>query len=220
MADPATIPLVVDVVSDVVCPWCFVGKRRLEQAVAMRPGRPVAVRWHPFQLDPTIPPGGIDRKIYMERKFGTGGRIEEIHRRLAAVGAEAGIAFDFAAIRRSPNTRDAHRLIRLAAGEGIQGRVAEALFTAYFEHGLDIGDHGVLADAGEAAGLPRAAVEAMLAGDAEGAEVDREIAAAQEMGVQGVPFFIIAGRYAVSGAEAPENLAAAMDQAAQDIAAA
>ncbi len=219
MADPAAVPLVIDVVSDVVCPWCYLGKRRLEQAIALRQ-RPVAVRWHPFQLDPTIPPGGIDRKLYMERKFGAGGRLVEIHQRLSALGAEAGIAFDFEAIRLSPNTRNAHRLLRFAAADGLQGRVVEELFAAFFERGQDIGDDAVLADAGARAGLDRTAVEAMLQGDAEGAEVDQEIAMAQEMGIQGVPFFIIAGRYAVSGAETAENLAAAMDQAAADIASA
>lgn len=220
MADPATTPLVIDVISDVVCPWCFVGKRRLEQAIAMRPDRPVAVRWHPFQLDPTIPPGGMDRKAYMERKFGAGGRLAEIHARLAAIGADVGIGFDFEAIRRSPNTRDAHRLIRLAALEGLQGPVSEALFAAYFEEGLDIGDRAVLADIAERSGLERTRVESMLAGEDLVAEVEGEIRSAQDMGVQGVPFFIIAGRYAVSGAEAAETLAGAMDKAAEEIAAA
>ncbi len=218
MADPATTPLVIDVISDVVCPWCFVGKRRLEQAIALRPGRPVAVRWHPFQLDPTIAPEGMDRKAYMERKFGAGGRLAEIHARLSGIGAEVGIDFAFEAIHRSPNTRDAHRLIRLAAVDGLQGPVAEALFAAYFEQGRDIGDHAVLADVAEQSGLDRAGVEAMLAGDDLVADVETEIRSAQEIGVQGVPFFIIAGRYAVSGAEAAETLAGAMDKAAEDIA--
>lgn len=220
MADPATTPLVIDVVSDVVCPWCFVGKRRLEQAIAMRPERPVAVRWHPYQLDPTIPAGGVDRKLYMERKFGAGGRLAEIHQRLSSLGQEVGIAFDFGAIQVSPNTRDAHRLLRFAAAEGVQGRVAEGLFSAYFEQGRDVGDLDVLADIAATAGLDRAAVSTMLAGDVFAAEVEAEIGAAREMGIQGVPFFIVAGRYAISGAEAPETLAGAMDKAAAEIAAA
>lgn len=219
MADPATTPLVIDVVSDVVCPWCYLGKRRLEQAIAMRPGRPVAVRWHPFQLDPTIPAGGMDRKAYMERKFGTDGRLAEIHQRLTALGHEAGIRFDFDAIRISPNTRDAHRLLRLAAAEGVQGRVAEGLFAAFFVDGRDVGDPGVLAEVAAAAGLDREAVAALLAGDGLVADVESEMAAAREMGIQGVPFFIVAGRYAISGAEAAETLAGAMDKAAQEIAA-
>lgn len=217
MADAATIPLVIDVVSDVVCPWCYLGKRRLEQAIRLRPDRPVAVRWHPFQLDATIPPEGIDRKLYMERKFGTGGRLAEIHQRLTALGAEAGIRFDFEAIRRSPNTRDAHRLLRLAATEGVQGSVAEALFAAFFERGLDIGDRSVLVDIAGICGLDARVVGEMLSGDDLVSDVEAEIRMAQEMGVQGVPFFIIAGRYAISGAEAAETLASAMDQAAADI---
>lgn len=217
MADAATIPLVIDVVSDVVCPWCYLGKRRLEQAIRLRPDRPVAVRWHPFQLDATIPPEGIDRKLYMERKFGTGGRLAEIHQRLTALGAEAGIRFDFEAIRRSPNTRDAHRLLRLAATEGVQGSVAEALFAAFFERGLDIGDRSVLVDIAGICGLDARVVQEMLSGDDLVSDVEAEIRMAQEMGVQGVPFFIIAGRYAISGAEAAETLASAMDQAAADI---
>ncbi len=217
MADAATIPLVIDVVSDVVCPWCYLGKRRLEQAIRLRPDRPVAVRWHPFQLDATIPPEGIDRKLYMERKFGTGGRLAEIHQRLTALGAEAGIRFDFEAIRRSPNTRDAHRLLRLAATEGVQGSVAEALFAAFFERGLDIGDRSVLVDIAGICGLDARVVQEMLSGDDLVSDVEAEMRMAQEMGVQGVPFFIIAGRYAISGAEAAETLASAMDQAAADI---
>lgn len=214
MTDPATIPLVVDVVSDVVCPWCFVGKRRLEQAIASRPGRPVAVRWHPFQLDPTIPPGGMDRREYMERKFGTGGRLAEIHQRLEAIGSDVGIDFAFGAISRSPNTRDAHRLMRWGAIEGVQNALAEGLFRAYFEQGRDIGDKAVLADCAADAGLDRDTAMALLDGDDLSQDIDVELAAVQRAGIQGVPFFIIAGRYAVSGAEAPEVLANIMDKAA------
>jgi predicted DsbA family dithiol-disulfide isomerase len=205
--------LAIDVVSDVVCPWCFVGKRRLARALASRPDLATEVRWRPFQLDPTIPAGGLDRKAYLEGKFGTDGRIEQIHQRLEEIGAAEGIAFDFGAIARSPNTLDAHRLIRWAGMAGRQDAVVEALFRAYFEEGRDIGDREVLTDIGTTAGLPRDALVEALAADEDRDAVEQEIRMAGELGVRGVPFFIMGGRYAVSGAEAPENLAAAMDAA-------
>ena len=207
--------LVIDVVSDVVCPWCYVGKRRLESALALREGPPVVIHWRPFQLDGTIPAEGLDRVAYMTRKFGSLDKIAGIHQRLTAIGAQEGIAFDFAAIRRSPNTLDAHRLIRWAGGVGRQGDIVEALFKAYFVEGRNIGDRTVLADIAAEQGLDRAAVVAMLASGTDGELVAREIEMAHQIGVQGVPFFIFAGKLAVSGAEAAEVLAGAMAQALQ-----
>ena len=202
-------PLVIDVVSDVVCPWCFLGKRRLDAALAQAPE--AQVRWRPFQLDSSIPAEGLDRKAYMRAKFGDGPRLGEAHRRLEALGKEAGIAFDFEAIRRAPNTLDAHRLIRFAAEQGRAEAVVEALFSAYFEQGRDIGDRAVLAEIGRDAGLGDMA--ARLATDEGAEEVRDEIEQAQRGGVQGVPFFIFANRYAVSGAQTAEVLAQAMQQA-------
>jgi predicted DsbA family dithiol-disulfide isomerase len=202
-------PLVIDVVSDVVCPWCYLGKKRLEAALAE--GGPAQVRWRPYQLDPTIPPEGLDRKTYMSAKFRDEARLAEAHARLTALGAEVGVAFDFAAIRRSPNTLDAHRLIRFATEAGKGDEVVEALFRAYFVEARDIGDRGVLAEIGRAAGL--ADVEARLSGGDGEAEVRTEIAQAQRMGVEGVPFFIFASKYAVSGAQTPEVLREAMAEA-------
>jgi predicted DsbA family dithiol-disulfide isomerase len=203
----------VDVVSDVVCPWCFIGKRRLGRALGLRPGTPVAVRWRPFQLDPTIPAGGVDRTAYLTGKFGSAERIGEMHQRIAELGRAEGIAFDFGAIRMSPNTLDAHRLIRWAAQAGQQDAVVEALFRAYFEEGRNIGDADVLADIAAAVGLPRQEIAKRLAGDEDKAAVQQEIAMAGELGIRGVPFFIFDSRYAVSGAEAPETLAAALESA-------
>jgi predicted DsbA family dithiol-disulfide isomerase len=203
----------VDVVSDVVCPWCFIGKRRLGRALGLRPGLPVEVRWRPFQLDPSIPAGGVDRMAYLTGKFGSAERIGEMHQRIEALGRAEGIAFDFNAIRVSPNTLDAHRLIRWAALAGQQGAVVEALFKAYFEQGRNIGDADVLAGIAAAEGLPREEIAERLAGDTDKATVEQEIATAGELGIRGVPFFIFDGRYAVSGAEAPETLAAALDSA-------
>jgi predicted DsbA family dithiol-disulfide isomerase len=216
--DPTALPVSIDIVSDVVCPWCFLGKRRLDRAIAAS-DVPVAVKWRPYQLDPTIPPEGKDRRRYLEDKFGKDGRIEAAHERLNELGRAAGIAFDFNAIKLSPNTLDAHRLIRWAAsksvGEGAQDVLAEKLFSLYFEQGANIGDHAVLTDAAEASGMDRAIVAGLLASDVDRAAVEEEIHAAQRMGVTGVPCFIIEGRYAIMGAQEPETLADALRQVAQ-----
>lgn len=202
-------PVVIDVVSDVVCPWCFLGKRRLDAALAQTGA--AEVRWRPFQLDPTIPADGLDRKAYMRAKFGDGPRLGEVHQRLAALGREVGVAFDFEAIRRAPNTLDAHRLIRFASEAGRADAVVEGLFSAYFEQGRDIGDRAVLAEIAAQAGLGD--VEARLASDEGAEEVRQDIEEAQRGGVQGVPFFIFASKYAVSGAQPAEVLAQAIGQA-------
>ena len=203
----------IDVVSDVVCPWCFVGKRRLEAALAQTAEPAVEVRWRPFQLDPTIPSQGLDRRAYMRAKFRDDARLAEVHARLRALGAEVGIAFDFEAISRSPNTLDAHRLIRWAAASGVQDEVVERLFSAYFEHGRDIGDRSVLAEIAGACGLDAEAVGRRFAEDDDVEAVQAEIAEAQSLGVTGVPFFIFASRFAVSGAQSAEVLARAMKSA-------
>jgi predicted DsbA family dithiol-disulfide isomerase len=200
-------PLAIDVVSDVVCPWCFLGKRRLDAAIAQAGA--AQVRWRPYQLDPTIPPGGLDRKAYMSAKFRDEARLAEVHSRLKALGLQAGIAFDFEAIRLAPNTLDAHRLIRFAAQAGRADEVVERLFCAYFERGQDIGDRAVLTEIG--AGLDD--IEARLASEEGVAEVQAEIAFAQRGGVEGVPFFIFAQKYAVSGAQSVEALAQAISEA-------
>ena len=199
-------PLAIDVVSDVVCPWCYLGKRRLDAALARESG--VEVRWRPFQLDPTIPSEGLDRQSYMRAKFRDEARLADIHARLTALGAEVGVAFDFAAIRRSPNTLDAHRLIRFASEAGLADAVVERLFADYFERGRDIGDRAVLVQASRDCGLGE--VGERLAGDEGAAEVRAEIDTAQRLGVDGVPFFIFAQKYAVAGAQSEEVLAEAL----------
>ena len=137
----------IDVISDTVCPWCFIGKRRLARAMAMRPAITFDVKWRPYRLDPTVPRGGMDRKAYMRAKFGEDPmKIVEMHKLIAAEGAKDGIEFDFAAIERRPDTLDSHRLIRWAEATGVQDEVVERLFIAYFENGEDIGDVRVLAD--------------------------------------------------------------------------
>jgi predicted DsbA family dithiol-disulfide isomerase len=206
--------MTIDVVSDVVCPWCYLGEKRLEAALAEAP-QEVALRWRPYQLDPTIPDGGLDRAEYMEKKFGKSGRLQSVHDDLTRLGADVGIRFAFDKIKRAPNTLDAHRLIRWANSAGVQGKVVDRLFRAYFVEGRDIGDRAVLIDIGRECGLDAALVERLLA---EGADVDlvrEEIAQAQAIGVSGVPFFIFAGRLGVPGAQDPSVLLRAMSQARQ-----
>ena len=203
----------IDFISDTVCPWCFIGKRRLARAMAQRPNVIFDVRFRPFRLDPTVPRGGLDREAYLAAKFGRDGGIEDAQRIIAAEGAKEGIEFDFAAIRRTPNTLDSHRLIRWAALTGVQDDVVERLFAAYFENGEDIGDVRILADIADVCGMDGSQVADMLEGDEDIALVEREDQLAHEMGVTGVPAMIFANKVAVSGAREPEVLAMVIDKA-------
>jgi predicted DsbA family dithiol-disulfide isomerase len=205
----------VDVVSDVVCPWCFVGKRNLASALAQWDGGDVEVRWRPYQLDPTIPPGGMDRAEYMARKFGPD-RAKNAHERLTQIGQAAGLDFAFDAIKRSPNTLDAHRLIRWAAETDKQAALVERLFNLYFVEGQDIGDRDVLAKAASELGLDAQEIRARLETDADVKTVQDEIASAARMGVSGVPFFIIDGKYGLSGAQPPEAILSALRKVAEE----
>ncbi len=208
--------ILIDVVSDVVCPWCYIGQKRLDEAIAAVPGIDVRIQWRPFQLDSTIPPEGVDRKAYMIGKFGGEERVREIHARIEPVGEAAGIEFDFEAIKVAPNTIDAHRVIRWAATNGaqVQHRLVKALFSAYFEKGGNIGDHAVLVAAAEDAGMDGAVVAAMLPTTADRPEVEAEVATASKMGITGVPCFLLEGRYAVMGAQEADALADAIRQVA------
>jgi predicted DsbA family dithiol-disulfide isomerase len=208
------IPL--DVVSDVMCPWCYIGKRRLERAVAAMATTAVEVRWRPFQLDPSIPRGGIAREEYLTRKFGSAEKIREIQGPVIAAGALEGIEFRFDLIRRSPNTLDAHRLLRWAHAEGLQGMVAERLFQLYFLEGADVGDKEVLLSAARDCGMKANVVGPLLVSDAERDQVEEEIAQASRMGVTGVPTFVIGGRYAVVGAQDPRYIAGAIARVRAD----
>lgn len=203
----------IDVISDTVCPWCFIGKRRLARAMAMRPTITFDVKWRPYRLDPTIPKGGTDRKAYMRAKFGADPmKIVEMHKLIAAEGAKDGIEFDFGAIERRPDTLDSHRLIRWAEATGVQDEVVERLFIAYFENGDDIGDIRVLADIADISGMDGVEVAQMLEGDEDRALVEREDQIAHEMGVTGVPAMIFGNRLAVSGAREPELLVSVIDR--------
>ncbi len=196
----------IDIVSDVVCPWCFVGKRRLERALAAEAPGEIIVGWRPYQLNPDLPPEGMDRREYMRAKFGEE-RIAEIHKRLTAIGLEEGIPFDFDAIKRSPNTLKAHRLIKHAEAKGLQDQLVEALFTGYFMRGQDVGDTATLAAIAGALGMDPAGTAAYLDGTEDEAETLEAIDFARQIGVQGVPCFIVERKYAVSGAQPPEAFA-------------
>ena len=203
----------IDFISDTVCPWCFIGKRRLARAIAMRPAISFDVRYRPYRLDPSLPKGGMERAAYMAAKFGKNGGVEEAQKVIAAEGAKEGIEFDFAAILRAPNTLDSHRLIRWAALTGAQDEVVERLFAAYFENGEDIGDIRVLADIADVCGMDGAQVADMLESDQDLALVEREDQLAREMGVTGVPAMIFANKVAVSGAREPQVLTMVIDKA-------
>jgi predicted DsbA family dithiol-disulfide isomerase len=205
----------IDVISDTVCPWCFIGKRRLMRAMALRPEIAFDVKWRPYRLDPTVPRGGMDRQAYMRAKFGDDPmKIVEMHKLIAAEGAKDGIEFDFAAIQRRPDTLDSHRLIRWAEANGVQDEVVERLFIAYFENGEDIGDIRVLSDIADLCGMDGVEVAEMLESDTDRALVEREDEIAREMGVTGVPAMIFGGKLAVSGAREPEMLALVIDRVA------
>ncbi len=207
----------VDVVSDVVCPWCYIGQKRLDKAVASLPDVQVNVHWRPYQLDPTIPPEGKDRKAYMLAKFGSEQKLREIHQRIEPLGKAEGIDFAFDDIKIAANTLEAHRVIRWAAsaGDGVQSRVVKALFAANFENGEYIGDKAELARIAGANGMDETVVAGLLASDADKDAVQAEIENAQRMGVTGVPFFILEGKYAISGAQDAAVLADAIKQVAQ-----
>ena len=207
----------IEVFSDVVCPWCFIGKRRLEEALrrlaAAAPSSvPPRVDWRAFQLNPWLPAQGMERSEYIGRKFGS--QAGGIYARVAAVGQQVGIAFAFDRIARQPNTVDAHRLIRLAGAQSRQDAMVEALFQAYFLEGADLTSTAVLLDLAQRAGLQRAQAQAYLADDSTRAAVEDEDRQARELGVEGVPFFVLNRRLAVSGAQEPEVLVSAIERAA------
>lgn len=210
------MPLTIDVVSDVVCPWCFIGKRKLERALELyRDKHPEAeapvVSWHPFQLNPDMPAEGMPRQEYIARKFGPrGGNTYE---RVKAVGQSVGIEFQFDRIERQPNTLAAHSLIALAGRLGLQDAVKEAILRAYFLEARDLTDSATLVAIATAAGLPEDDVRAALADPKFRELIEQADTRARELGVQGVPFFIFNQRVAVSGAHDPDVLLSAMEQA-------
>lgn len=208
--------ITIDVISDVVCPWCFVGRQRLKAALAQLPELDVEVRWRPFQLDPNLPSQGKERKRYMVEKLGSQSRVNESHDQLRLLGKEADIDFDFDAIEIAPNTLNAHRLIHWAGevSAEMQDRVVGELFSMYFEQGLDIGSQEVLLEAAEDSGMDYHIIETLLSDDTDKQVVQAQIATASQMGVTGVPCFILDQKYAVMGAQSAEALADAIAQIA------
>ncbi len=206
--------LAVDVISDVICPWCYIGKRRLEKAIAAVEGQyDVQVHWNPFQLNPTMPKEGISRREYRTRKFGSWERSLELDAKVIAVGESEGIQFAFDKTERTPNTVDAHRLIWFAGQNDCQDAVVEALFRAYFTEGQDIGNQQTLIDVASESGLDRKAVETMLHSEA-GLEVIAQAGKrSQQHQVDGVPFFIVNNAITLAGAQTPENFLDAIKQA-------
>ncbi len=201
--------ITIDVVSDVVCPWCYLGTRRLEKAIGnVKDELAVSVTFRPYQLNPDMPPEGVDHKKHLAEKLGGMAAVDSAHERLASLGREDGIDFDFSAVKISPNTLDAHRLLRWAMIEGphIQERVALALFKAYFEEGRNVGDRAVLLDIAEACGMDRSVVTALFSAGADVDSVKEEIGMARDMGVTGVPCFIVDNKYAVMGAQSVDVL--------------
>jgi predicted DsbA family dithiol-disulfide isomerase len=204
----------IDVVSDVVCPWCYIGKRRLEKAIAMLEGIETEVHFRPFFLNPWVPREGMDRNAYLEAKFGSVERYKGMASQVAEAAASEGLQYNSAKMARQPNTTDAHRLIRWADASGLGVEMKQKLMDLYFRDGGDLSNPDVLADAAADVGLDRAAVRAKLAGEDDVEVVTQEAQGASEAGIQGVPTFILAGRYAISGAHPAEALADAIRQVA------
>lgn len=203
-------PLSVDVVSDVMCPWCFIGKRRLEAAIRSVPDLSIEVRWHPFQLDETLPKTGKDRQQYLKDKFGGPEKAAAFYEQIRQAGLDEGIDFAFEAIRISPNTLDCHRLILWSRADDLQDEVVERLFEAYFLKGEDLTRAETLVRISEEAGMQSDLVEQLLETETDLDKVHAQIAKAHESGITGVPCFILDGRFVLAGAEKPETIAAAL----------
>ncbi len=194
----------LDILSDPICPWCYIGKANLERALERAPDHPFEIEWHPFQLNPDMPREGVDRRSYLEEKFGGKDRTIAIYARVEAAAQAAGLTINFAAMDRTPNTLDAHRLIHWAGIEGRQNAVVNALFRAYFVEGRDIGNVETLADIADSHGLDAALVTRLLATDADIEEIRARDAHSRKMGISAVPTYIVAQQHAVPGAQPPE----------------
>jgi predicted DsbA family dithiol-disulfide isomerase len=205
----------LDVVSDVVCPWCWLGKRRLDAALATLDDLEVELTFRAFQLDPDVPKAGVDYRAYMTAKFGDLSRIEAGQTHLTDTGAALGMTYRFAEIPNRPNTLDAHRLIRWATGQGKGPDAVEALFRAHFEELKDVGDAAALADIADAIGMDRALVTELLGSDRDVDEIRKEETFFRELGITGVPTFIANGRTAVQGAQESETLVRFLRAAAE-----
>lgn len=203
----------LDIISDPICPWCYVGKKRMEIAMAARPEMQIDLAYRVFQLNPDMPREGMDRKEHMRRKFGDSKGPSPIIDALVQAGRELGIEFNFSRIARTPNTQDAHRLIRWSHSAGRQPQLVEIMFRRYFTDGADISDHEVLLDIASEAGMDTAIISNLLEGDADRDLILSEDATARRIGIQGVPSYVIANKYLLVGAQEPELLLRALDTA-------
>lgn len=200
---PSAIRL--DIFSDPVCPWCYVGKANLDRALAQHPDHPFAIQWHPFQLNPEMPSEGVAKRAYLEEKFGGKARVDAIHERLREVARGAGVDMDPDKPQRMPNTLDAHRLIHWAGIEAVQPTVVTALMRAYWVEGRDIGNLETLADIAGENGMDRAATLRLLQSDADADDILARDKDARQKGVNAVPTFLVAQQYVVSGAQPTET---------------
>ncbi len=206
----------LDVFSDTICPWCYIGKRRLERALRLRPQSDLHLRWRAFQLNPGMPPGGMERQQYMAAKFGSTERARRLYETVARIGASEGLEFRFDHIQRTPNTLLSHRLCHVAASVDLQDMMLERLFSAYFHDGLDIGDPEVLRELAGEIGIPADLIAEALGGTPQ---IDAALASdfqARRQGINGVPYFIFNGRFGLSGAQEPEALFHMLDLARED----
>lgn len=213
-----TAPLQIDVVSDVVCPWCFIGKKRLEKAIALRTDLAVEVRWHPYFLNDWVPRDGISRDEYLTKKFGSPERYKSIAGRVVEAAAGEGLTYNPGGISRQPNTLDCHRLILWARNTGDAARMKQRLMELYFTEGADLTDREVLVKAAAECGMDANMTRELLASDRDVDRVTAEASDAKEMGIDGVPCFILGGVMAVSGAQDPAYLADAMGRAVEEVA--
>jgi len=208
----------IEIYSDVVCPWCFIGKRRLEQALeTVGYAQQAHIAWRPFQLNPTMPKEGMDRRAYLDAKFGGADARRAVEERVAKAGEADGIVFAFNRIERTPNTFDAHRLIWFAEQQGCQDEVAEALFHSYFTKGREIGNLDSLAEIASDCGLNREEVDRFLASGRAVQEVRAEEAAGHRLGIRGVPYFVLNGSISISGAQPPDIFVSAIQQARETV---
>ena len=213
---PPKARLTLEVVHDLVCPWCFLGTRRLMRTLRRRPDLLIDLIWRPFLLNPDMPRGGMPRPEYVIRKFGGEDRARRLYASIGEIGRNEGVLFRFDRIRRTPSSLDAHRLVKFAARHGRADALVEALFSAHFTDGLDIGNAASLALIAGACGLDRTAVRTFLAGEQEADAVHADNLRAHRLGINGVPCFVVAGHHAIAGAQEPEVIERLLDVAAVD----